>query len=62
MGADEKADLRDLLRLLDNHVQSHYSSYKNAFLQLDAVSINESVQSYIFLASFLVVDIVKIGR
>ena len=38
MGVDEKADLRDLLRVLDNHVQSHFSSYKNAFLQLDVVS------------------------
>ena len=39
MGVGEKTDLRELLRVLDNHVQSHYSSYKSAFLQLDAVCI-----------------------
>ena len=43
MGVGEKADLRDLLKTLDSHVQSHYSSYKNAFLQIDIVSMKESV-------------------
>ena len=37
MGVDEKGDLRDILRLLDDHVQSRYNSYKKAFLQLDVV-------------------------
>lgn len=35
MGTGETTNIRDIVKLLDNHVKSAYGSFKNAFLQLD---------------------------
>ena len=40
MGTRETANLRDIIRMLDNHVKHAYSSFKEAFLQIDIVSNN----------------------
>ena len=45
-GSEEKLELKDVIRLLHDHVVHAYSSFKNAFLQIDKVSI-------IFIFNFL---------